>query len=311
MCASCGKTGHCKKVCQSRKDCTFHAVGMELEEGGIEEVSINSVYLNNKWSLLTAQLETQVGGNATKVPYKIGTGSEGNLMSLYIFKKLFRNESIEQLRSSIKSNIRLKTYNGMQIEQLGMCTVTIKFKNFINQCVFFVVPGNSQVLLGMQDMAVLNIINLNIDSIQKEIRNCKTNRDTHSAAKQDDNGQQHQSQANKLINYFYSSSNTGADKIKSINMTKRVHEEFSSMFNGIGCFACTFSLQLKPDSKPYQAPPRCIAYALQKPFKEELEHLQELDITVPLGVDKMAEWCNSFVLVPKANGKVQLCLDPV
>ena len=24
----------------------------------------------------------------------------------------------------------------------------------------------------------------------------------------------------------------------------------------------------------------------------------------------MAEWCNSFVLVPKANGKVQLCLDP-
>ena len=25
----------------------------------------------------------------------------------------------------------------------------------------------------------------------------------------------------------------------------------------------------------------------------------------------MAEWCNSFTLVPKANGKVQLCLDPV
>ena len=54
-----------------------------------------------------------------------------------------------------------------------------------------------------------------------------------------------------------------------------------------------------------------MAYALQKPFKEELEHLQELDIIVPLGVDEMAEWCNSFVLVPKANGKVQLCLDPV
>ena len=25
----------------------------------------------------------------------------------------------------------------------------------------------------------------------------------------------------------------------------------------------------------------------------------------------MVEWCNSFVLVPKANGKVRLCLDPV
>ena len=30
----------------------------------------------------------------------------------------------------------------------------------------------------------------------------------------------------------------------------------------------------------------------------------------PLGVDETAEWCNSFVLVPKANGKVRLCLDP-
>ena len=36
-----------------------------------------------------------------------------------------------------------------------------------------------------------------------------------------------------------------------------------------------------------------------------------MDIIASLGVDKMAEWCNSFVLVPKANGKVWLCLHPV
>ena len=36
-----------------------------------------------------------------------------------------------------------------------------------------------------------------------------------------------------------------------------------------------------------------------------------MDILTPLGVDKTLEWCNSFVLVPKANGKVRLCLDPV
>ena len=48
----------------------------------------------------------------------------------------------------------------MQIEQLGTCVVTIKFKNLKKQCVFFVVPGNSQALLRMPDTAVLNIINL-------------------------------------------------------------------------------------------------------------------------------------------------------
>ena len=27
-------------------------------------------------------------------------------------------------------------------------------------------------------------------------------------------------------------------------------------------------------------------------------------------MDKISEWCNSFVVAPKANGKVWLCLDP-
>ena len=33
-----------------------------------------------------------------------------------------------------------------------------------------------------------------------------------------------------------------------------------------------------------------------------------MDMITPLGVEETAEWCNSFVLVPKANGKVRLYL---
>ena len=187
-------------------------------------------------------------------------------------------------------------------------------------CVLFVVPGNSQVLLGMPDTAALNILNLNIDSIQTHVANCRTNREqeTHKVAesytnidiagisKQTANGQ---TQSAKSINYFYSSKITEAGKRESGAMTQKIHNTYNDVFNGIGCFQGIFLLQLKPDSKPYQAPPRHMAYALQKPFKEELEWLQEMDIIAPLGVDKTAEWCNSFVVVPKANGKVQLCLD--
>ena len=78
---------------------------------------------------------------------------------------------------------------------------------------------------------------------------------------------------------------------------------------GIGSFEGMFSLQVKPDSKPYQTPPRSLIYALQKPFKEELQELQRQDIIAPLGVDETVECCNSFILVPKANGKVRFCLD--
>ena len=79
----------------------------------------------------------------------------------------------------------------------------------------------------------------------------------------------------------------------------------------LGALKAYFCYSLNLNSKPYQVPLRCVAYALQKPFKEELEWLQELDIVAPLGVDEMAEWCNSFVVVPKVNGKVWLCLDQV
>ena len=89
-------------------------------------------------------------------------------------------------------------------------------------CVFFVVLGNGQALLGMPDTAGLNILNLNIDSIQAQVANCRTNREqeTHNVvaggctntntagiSKQKSKGQ---NQSTKLINYFYSSKDPGS-----------------------------------------------------------------------------------------------------
>ena len=198
--------------------------------------------------------------------------------------------------------------------------VVIKFKNIKKRCAFFVVPGNGQALIWMPDIAALQLISINIDSIQVEMAEYKTNieQETHveergytnidadSKTKQGTNGQNDQNNANRSINYFFLSSNVEADKRKSSEIMQKIHTTFGDVFNGIGCFKGTFSLQFKPDSKPYQAPPRHVAYALQKLFKEELACLQKMDIITPLGVDETAVWCNSFVLVPKANGKVML-----
>ena len=120
----------------------------------------------------------------------------------------------------------------------------------------------------MPDTAVLNIINLNIESTQAEISECKsnigqethvvaegsTNMDTGIITKQDANGQNDQNNSNKSINYFYSSNNIDADRRKGSAMTQKIHKIFGNVFNCIGCFEGTFSLQLKPNSKPYQAP---------------------------------------------------------
>ena len=101
------------------------------------------------------------------------------------------------------------------------------------------------------------------------------------------------------INYFYSSNNADADKRSSSTMMQSIHMRFGNVFNAIGCFKGTFSLQLKPDSKSYQAPPRCVAYVLQKPFKEELKCLQEMDI-ITLHLELMRHW----------NGVIALCWCP-
>ena len=93
--------------------------------------------------------------------------------------------------------------------------VIINFKN-IKKCVFFVVLGNGQVLIGMPDATYLNIVKISIDSIQAEIAECKTNsrQETQSVAedctnmgvdainKQDANGQKDSKQANKLFLFF-------------------------------------------------------------------------------------------------------------
>ena len=65
MCIGCGKMGHFKKVCRSRRDHAVHEVEVErmpeLQEEEIETVSINSIYLNRNCSQITAPLKMQVG----------------------------------------------------------------------------------------------------------------------------------------------------------------------------------------------------------------------------------------------------------
>ena len=101
---------------------------------------------------------------------------------------------------------------------------------------FFVVPRNGQVLLGMPDTAALKIININIDSMQATEEKCNTNiGDTKEPSikqfmhvaersctnmdadlKIDNNANSHSyTNVNKLTNYFLPSPNIKADKRKS------------------------------------------------------------------------------------------------
>ena len=78
-------------------------VSQEYTEDNLERVSINSVCFNKNCSMLTAKLETWVDNNNMVIPYKICTGSDGNIMPWYIFKKLFLGVTDSQLTKTIKN----------------------------------------------------------------------------------------------------------------------------------------------------------------------------------------------------------------
>ena len=56
------------------------------------------------------------------------------------------------------------------------------------------------------------------------------------------------------------------DRRASAKIRGWLQKDFEDVFSGIGYFDGIFSLQVKPDSKAYQALPRCVAFALQKPL---------------------------------------------
>ena len=78
---------------------------------------------------------------------------------------------------------------------------------------------------------------------------------------------------NNKTNYFLPDPNQDNEKKARAKIMKQWQKDFKDDFSKIGCFDGMFTLQIK-HSKSYQVPLWCVAYALQKPFKEELEWLQ-------------------------------------
>ena len=54
------------------------------------------------------------------VPYKVDTGSYGNIMPLHIYKNLFPRTTSKQLVATRDTNIQLKTYSKTTMMQLDI-----------------------------------------------------------------------------------------------------------------------------------------------------------------------------------------------
>ena len=109
----CGKVNHHRQLCGSERNRTVHDLEQEPdqhheEEDNIDMVNINSIIFNSKWLVITANLKTSSNQVSILVPYKVDTGSDGNIMPLHLYKRLFPSATKNNWQ---QPKIRIFNYN--------------------------------------------------------------------------------------------------------------------------------------------------------------------------------------------------------
>ena len=98
-------------------------------------------------------------------------------------------------------------------------------------------------------------------------------------------------------------------KINSISeTTNQVVAKYPQLFEGLGTLSKEYVIRLNEDAKPYAIfTPRRIALPLLLKVKKELNRMEQIGVISR--VDVPAKWCTGMVIVPKADGKIRICVD--
>ena len=90
--------------------------------------------------------------------------------------------------------------------------------------------------------------------------------------------------------------------------TNDIVKGFSHLFCGLGRLKDNYTIKLRKDIQPFSlTTPRRIALPLLLRVKAELQRMEDLGVISK--VKEPTEWCAGMVVVPKANGKVRICVD--
>ena len=100
--------------------------------------------------------------------------------------------------------------------------------------------------------------------------------------------------------------------VQTVNAVKaeEVKEKFPNLFKGLGKLdGPDYVIKLKLDAKPHAiSTPRRVPVPLLSKVKEELSRMEQMEIISKVP-DEPTEWFAWMVVVPKANGKVRICVD--
>ena len=147
-CGKCGKKNHFAALCRQK---TVHTV----EDANIDSDDGEDFYIECAHSTTHKdQGFVELTCNGTKMPFKIDTGAQANVLPKSDFDKL----SIHQPRT--QSTVTLRGYGGRELDTLGMCDLNCMYKDVDRNLQFHVVNEDAPAVLGLKSCVDMNLVKL-------------------------------------------------------------------------------------------------------------------------------------------------------
>ena len=207
------------------------------------------------------------------VKFQLDCGATCNLLPLKDYARVMGDPDDLYIE---KSKAKLTMYNGAVMYPVGKCKLTCTRDGLSHVLEFQVVDGNVRPLLSAASCQRLNFLKVLVkDSL-------------HHVDTVTQDSQYKPSMSKTVIN----------DSILT---------EYADVFEGLGCLADPYHIEIDPTAQPVIHPPRKVPVTLREPLRLELERMVEENILAP--VSEATDWVSSMVTVVKPN-KLRICIDP-
>ncbi|XP_046863284.1 uncharacterized protein K02A2.6-like [Xenia sp. Carnegie-2017] len=92
------------------------------------------------------------------------------------------------------------------------------------------------------------------------------------------------------------------------DMEEEIKVTYPNLFKGLGELDGECNIKLKPGAIPFAlTTPRRIPLTMTKKVRDELTRMEKLGVISKVNIP--TDWCAGMVVVPKADGKIRICVD--
>ena len=215
---------------------------------------------------------TMMVNNNANVKFQLDCGATCNLLPLKDYARVMGDPEDLYIE---KSKAKLTMYNGAVMYPVGKCKLKCTRDGSSHVLELQVVDGDVRPLLSAESCQRLNFLKVLVkDSLH------------------------HVDTVTQDSQYTSSMSKTVIDDILI---------QYADVFEGLGCLADPYDIEINPSAQPVIHPPRKVPVTFREPLRLELERMVEENILAP--VSEATDWVSSMVTVVKPN-KLRICIDP-